>query len=145
MFFDSRLWALTKGARGVVAKSVAIGVLASVTGILRLGLLGWLLAKVFTGEPVSELVGPIVAVGGVMFARGALEHWRKILAHQTAAKMQLVLRSQPHAQGMHLGPAHFGDTRTGEVLLSLVEGVEQLEVWFGEYLPQQFVAALTRS
>ena len=143
MFFDARLWALTKGARGAVLQAVAIGVVASVTGIARLGLLGWLLAKVFTGATLNELVGPTLMVACVMIARGVLEHWRKMLAHHTAAKVQLALRSQLHEHVLHLGPAHFADVRTGEVMLSLVEGVEQLEVWFGEYLPQLFVASLT--
>lgn len=143
MFFDARLWALTKGARGAVAQAVVIGVVASVTGIARLGLLGWLLAKVFSGANLDELTGPALAVACVMIARGVLEHWRKMLAHRTAARVQLVLRSQLHEHVLHLGPAQFGDVRTGEVLLSLVEGVEQLEVWFGEYLPQLFVASIT--
>ena len=143
MFFDRRLWALTKGARGAIVQAVAIGVVASVSGIARLGLLGWLLAKVFRGEPAGQLVVPVVAVAVVMVARGGLEHWRKMLAHHTAAKVQLKLRAQLHEHVLHLGPAHFGDVRTGEVLLSLVEGVEQLEVWFGEYLPQLIVAAVT--
>ena len=42
-----------------------------------------------------------------------------------------------------LGPAHFTAARTGDVILSVVEGVQQLEVYFGQYLPQLFVAALT--
>ena len=42
-----------------------------------------------------------------------------------------------------LGPAHFVRDRTGDVMLSLVEGVQQLEVYFGQYLPQLFVSALT--
>ncbi len=143
MFFDSRLWQLTKGSRGAVVQAVIIGVVASVVGIVRLGLLGWLLAKVFNGATTRELLTPSLIVAGAMVARGALEHWRKMLAHHTAAKVQLALRSQLHEHVLHLGPAHFGDVRTGEVLLSLVEGVEQLEVWFGEYLPQLFVASLT--
>ena len=143
MFFDLRLWALTKGARGAVVQAVVIGVVASVTGIVRLGLLGWLLAKVFSGANLNELAGPTLAVALVMIARGVLEHWRKMLAHRTAARVQLVLRSQLHEHVLRLGPAQFGDVRTGEVLLSLVEGVEQLEVWFGEYLPQLFVASIT--
>ena len=143
MFFDSRLWQLTRGVRGAVAQATAIGVAASLTGILRLGLLGWLLAKVFSGTTLGELMVPALLVACVMVARGILEHWRKMLAHRTAAAVQLELRSQLHEHVLHLGPAHFGDVRTGEVLLSLVEGVEQLEVWFGEYLPQLFVASLT--
>ena len=42
-----------------------------------------------------------------------------------------------------LGPAHFTASRTGDVVLTVVEGVQQLEVYFGQYLPQLFVAALT--
>src|SRR4029453_12755354 len=40
-------------------------------------------------------------------------------------------------------PAHFTQARTGDVILSVVEGVQQLEVYFGQYLPQLFVSALT--
>ena len=143
MFVNARLWALTRGARGAIARSVVIGVVASVVGIVRFGLLGWLLARVFQGASLAELAGPMALVALVMVARGALEHWRKMMAHHTAAKVQLALRAQLHDHLLELGPAHFSDARTGEVVLSLVEGVEQLEVWFGEYLPQLMVATLT--
>ena len=143
VFVDERLWALTRGARGAIARCVAIGVAASVSGIVRLGLLGWLLSRVFNGSDASDLTGPIFAVAAAMIARGALEHWRKMVAHHTAASVQMTLRRELHDQVLRLGPAHFSDARTGEVLLSMVEGVEQLEVWFGEYLPQLFVAAIT--
>jgi len=143
LFIDTRLWAMAKGERVALVQAIAIGVVASVLGIVRLGLLGWLLAKVFRGDTASDLLLPTLAVAATMVARGALEHWRKMLAHRTAARLQLSLRAQLHDHVMRLGPSHFGDARTGEVLVSLVEGVEQLEVWFGEYLPQLFVAALT--
>ncbi|MGH7318551.1 MAG: ABC transporter ATP-binding protein, partial [Candidatus Rokuibacteriota bacterium] len=42
-----------------------------------------------------------------------------------------------------LGPAHFTEARTGDVTLSMAEGVQQLEIYFGQYLPQVAVAALT--
>src|SRR5262249_58999977 len=33
--------------------------------------------------------------------------------------------------------------RTGDVVLSMVEGIQQLQTYFGQYLPQLVVAALT--
>ena len=42
-----------------------------------------------------------------------------------------------------LGPAWFAGERTGGVMLSVVDGVEQLQTFFGQYLPQVCVAALT--
>ncbi|NKC14089.1 MAG: ATP-binding cassette domain-containing protein [Gammaproteobacteria bacterium] len=143
MFFDRRLWRLTAGSRGAMAYCVLIGIFAAVVGIVRLGLLGWLIAQIYAGHALSDLVLPIVVVALVMLVRGWLEHWRKRVAHRTAARVQVALRERLHAQVIALGPAHFGHSRTGEVLLALVEGVEQLEVWFGEYLPQLAVALLT--
>ena len=143
MFFDRRLWEFTGGVRGRIALVVAVGILAAVVGILRLALLGWLVAALYRGADLAEL-GPAVAlVAGVMVLRGALEHWRTMIAHRTAARVQLSLRQRLFDQVVRLGPAYFGLERTGEVLLSVVEGVEQLETWFGQYLPQLFVSALT--
>ena len=73
MFFDFRLWALTKGTRAAIAQAVTIGVIASLAGIARLGLLGWLLSKVFNGSTFSDLLGPTLLVGIVMIVRGILE------------------------------------------------------------------------
>ncbi len=39
-----------------------------------------------------------------------------------------------------LGPAWFGAERTGGVMLSMVDGVEQLQSFFGQYLPQVTIA-----
>ena len=69
MFFDKRLWAFTKGTRVAIAQAVVIGVLASISGIARLGLLGWLLAKVFRGELLSDLAIPALLVAIVMIVR----------------------------------------------------------------------------
>ena len=143
MFFDRRLWEFTEGVRGRVAFVVAVGILAAVVGILRLALLGWLVAALYRGAGLEELGLALALVAGVMVLRGALEHWRTMIAHRTAARVQLTLRQRLFDQVVRLGPAYFGLERTGEVLLSVVEGVEQLETWFGQYLPQIFVSALT--
>ena len=143
MFFDARLWQFTYGARLRIAATVVMGVFASLVGMGRLALLGWLLARVFAGDTFSELVVPFVLVAVVMVLRGWLEHTRAMIAHHTSVRIQLELRKRLYAQVVALGPAHFGLERTGDVLLSMVDGVEQLETYFGEYLPQLFVAAIT--
>jgi ATP-binding cassette subfamily B protein len=143
MYFDWRLWAFTKGARGRIAATVALGIACAAVGIARLALLGWLLAAVFRGRPLDDLVLPVALVGLTMLARGALEHWRTMVAHETAARIQRKLRRTIFDKIVELGPQHFGQRRTGDVIVSLVDGVEQLETYFGQYLPQLFVAALT--
>lgn len=143
VYFDWRLWGFTRGVRGRIAGTVLLGLLAAGVGIVRLALLGWLLAQVFAGAPFSALVWPAAGVAGVMLLRGVLEYARNLAAHHTAAAVQLNLRRLLYDQVVALGPAHFGQQRTGDVILSLVDGVEQLETYFGQYLPQLFVAAVT--
>ena len=125
-----------------MAGSTAVGLLAAIFGIGRLALLGWLLAKVFRSEPLEELILPFGVVAGVMLVRGFLESARNMAAQRTAALVQVNLRKLLYEKVMELGPAHFGRQRTGEVILSIIDGVEQLETYFGRYLPQILVAFL---
>lgn len=143
VYLDSRLWAFTKGVRLRIAWAVCVGLLAVAVGIARLGLLGWLLGKVFSGQSVENLILPIALVAGTMLLRGWLDYHRNMVAHRTAAVVQTRLRQMIYDHVTELGPAPFTGTRTGNVILSMVEGVEQLEVYFGQYLPQFFVAGLT--
>ena len=98
MFFDIRLWQFTRGVRLRIAATVVMGVLASLAGMGRLALLGWLLARVFAGDTFSELLLPFALVAAVMVLRGWIEHTRAMVAHRTAAMVQLVLRKRLYAK-----------------------------------------------
>ncbi len=143
MYFDLRLWGFTRGVRLRIFGSVAIGVLAVLFGIARLALLGWLIARVFAGAPLNDLILPFIGVAAVMVVRGWLEYLRTMVAHNTAAIVQVHLRRVIFDQVTQLGPAHFGLERTGDAIVAMIEGVEQLEIYFGQYLPQLIVSILT--
>ena len=142
MLPDRNLFAFTAGVRGRIAFAVAVGLAAALVGIGRFAALGWLIAGVFAGEPFEALAAKFALVGAVMLLRGWLEYWRNMIAHRTAARVQTHLRALLYDKVTGLGPAWFGLERTGKVLVSMVEGVEQLETWFGQFLPQLCVAAL---
>jgi ATP-binding cassette subfamily B protein len=133
MYFDPKLWTFTKGVRGRIAGTVVVGVLAAAVGIARLALLGWLLAQVFQGVPLTDLVYPFAGIALVMLLRGQLEYWRTMAAHKTAAIVQLHIRKALFDRIVDLGPAYMGLERTGAVITSMVDGVEQLETYFGRY------------
>ncbi|MCY4607516.1 MAG: ABC transporter ATP-binding protein [bacterium] len=143
MYFDPRLWAFTEGVRGRMVFSVIVGLAAACVGVARLALLGWLIALVFEGRPFADLVVPMAIVGGVMVARGLLEYVRVMVAHETAARVQIAIRKRIYDKAVVLGPAWFGQQRTGDVVLSVVDGVEQLETYFGEFLPTLLIAIVT--
>src|SRR5690554_6766535 len=143
MHFEPRLWIFTKGLRLRIGWAVVIGLLAVGFGVLRVGLLGWLIGKVFAGEEARALLLPIALIALVMILRGVFEHWRVMLAHETAARVQKRLRRAIFDRIAELGPGAIGRQRSGAITSSLIDGVEQLETYFGQYLPQFLIALLT--
>ena len=128
---------MTAGLRGRIALSAGLGLLALAAGIARFAFLGRFLAGVFHGEtPIAPLLG----AAGAILLRAWLDHHRAMIAHRTAARVQETLRGRLFDRIIALGPAWFGAERTGGVMLSMVDGVEQLQSFFGQYLPQVTIA-----
>ncbi|WP_020697313.1 ABC transporter ATP-binding protein [Reyranella massiliensis] len=143
MHIEPRLLVFTRGVRARIAATVAVGLLGVGLGIARLALLGWLIGQVFAGKPLQELVLPVVLIAIVMVLRGAAEHWRAVMAHETAARVQKTLRRTLYDKVASLGPGTVGRQRSGGLTLSMIDGVEQLETYFGQFLPQFMIALLS--
>jgi ATP-binding cassette subfamily C protein CydCD len=143
MHIEPRLLVFTKGIRWRIAGAVGIGLLSVGLGVARLGLLGWLIGQVFAGRPLGELAWSALAIGVVMVLRGAAEHWRAVVAHENAARVQKALRRTLYDKIASLGPGTVGRQRSGALTLSMIDGVEQLETYFGQFLPQFMIALLS--
>ncbi|KVD94001.1 ABC transporter [Burkholderia stagnalis] len=141
MYFDGRLWAMMAGVRWRVAAAVALGLVAMGVGILRFVFLGRMLALVFNGAPVRSIAGAAAATAACVLLRAWLDHRRTVLAQHTAGQVQARLRARLFDRIAALGPAWFSGERTGGVMLAVVDGVEQLQTFFGVYLPQLVIAA----
>ncbi|MBO0710354.1 MAG: ABC transporter ATP-binding protein [Acetobacteraceae bacterium] len=141
MYFDGRLWELTRGFRGGMAAGVALGLLSLAAGIARFAFLGRLLALAFRAAPAAALLLPLTGAIAAILLRAGLEHARAMLAHRAATRIQEQLRHALHQKIIALGPAWFAAERTGSVMLAVVDGVEQLQTFFGQYVPHLIVAA----
>jgi ATP-binding cassette subfamily B protein len=141
MHFDVRLWRMTAGLRWRIALGIGLGLLALAIGIARFAFLGQFLARLFRAAPTNELIVPLVATLAAILLRPSLDHVRTMIAHRTATHVQEALRGRLYDKIVALGPAWFGAERTGGVMLSVVDGVEQLQTFFGQYLPQVTIAA----
>ena len=143
MYLNQKLWSLTEGLRNRIALSVGMGLGGSILGMLRLLLMGWIIAQVLEGASLEQIWTAAAGTLLLMFIYAYWDYRRLMVAHNTAAIVQHRIRTRLFDQIVDLGPAHFSHLRSGEVSSAAVEGVEQLEIYFGQFLPQFFVAAIT--
>ncbi len=140
MRFDAQLWAATKGFRARIAGAIALGFLSLGLGTARFVIFGWLIARLYEGAPPADVVAAIVLLLAVILARMGLEYGRAMVAHRTAARIQGRMRLGLYDQIVRLGPAWLAERRTGSIALSTIDGVEQLQTFFGQFLPQLAIA-----
>ncbi|MBI2256625.1 MAG: ABC transporter ATP-binding protein [Proteobacteria bacterium] len=143
MHIEKRLWVFTEGVRGRIAWATVLGLLAVGFGVARLALLGWLIGAIFAGSDLVALTYPILGIAVVMILRGIFDYWRIMVAHETAGAVQKRLRRTLYDRIAALGPGRVLQKRSGALTLSLIDGVEQLETYFGQFLPQFLIALLT--
>jgi len=143
MYFDRRLFTLTRGFRGRMALAAILGLLGLPAVIGRLLLSANVLAKVFQGQSLVSLVPLIAGIAIFILVRAVLQFFKEETANQTAAKLKVQLRRNLYEHVLELGPGYFNQRRTGDTLITLVEAVEALDTFFGMYVPQFIVSALT--
>ena len=138
MYFDRRLWELTRGLRGRIALAILLGPagrrlrhrpLRAPRRAARARL------RRRRARAPSRCWRP--AVAGAVLLRGAARpcaHGDRAPAPRAGCRRSCAAGSTTRSP--HSGPAWFAGERTGGVMLSMVDGVEQLQSFFGQYLPQ---------
>ena len=72
MYFNLRLFAMSKGLRLRILLAAAVGMVALGAGMARLALTGWIIARVFQGESLRAIVVPLAVLGALIAARGVM-------------------------------------------------------------------------
>ena len=134
---------MTRGVRGRIALAALVGLAAVPVSMWRLTLTGQAMARAFAGEPFDALLGMLALIASLIVLRALLLLGRDEIANATASLMKARVRSLLYAHILRLGPGHFDQRRTGDAVAALVDGVEQTDPFFGQYLPQLVVAGLT--
>lgn len=135
MYFDWRLFGMTRGVRGRIAVAALIGLAAVPLSMWRLTLTGQAMARAFAGERFEALFGMLALIASLIVARAILQLARDEVANATAAVMKARVRTLLYEHVLRLGPGHFDQRRTGDAVVAVVDGVEQLDAFFGQYLP----------
>lgn len=141
--FDKRLISMVSGAMRCIVADVAFQWVALVTNIALFLLIGSFVQNLVEGAADGAALATLLAAGAAaIVVRAVCQTLAQRMGQRAAAKAKQAVRQQVYDKLVRLGPAYREHVATSEAVQIGVEGTEQLESYFGQYLPQLFYAVL---
>ena len=138
-----RLMKSAPAARVLFAASVCLGLAGGILIILEAVWIARITDRVFLGgEGLEELLPALFVLLGWIGLRVLVHIAGEWVSTDMAARIKEDLRVQMVRKLAELGPQAIKKERSGELLSTLYEGVEQLESFLARYIPQVALSTL---
>jgi len=142
-FLDRRLAREAGRSRLPLALTIVLGTLGGILLVAQARLLSLTVSRAFLEAAnlpaVAPLLWALLAAAGVR----ALATWgAEVAAAEVAVRARTDLRGRLFAQLLALGPAYAREERAGELVSTATDGIEALDPYFSQYLPQIALSAV---
>lgn len=140
---DKRLIGTVKESKKYIAGNVITQWISLIANIAMMTAITVLLSAVFTDSLSSNLIlVTAVTAGLAVIIRAVCSMVSSRMSYLSSKAVKRVLREKIYSKLLRLGASYNEQIKTSEVVQVAVEGVDQLETYFGAYLPQFFYAML---
>ncbi|MBP9040267.1 MAG: thiol reductant ABC exporter subunit CydD [Anaerolineaceae bacterium] len=137
---------LTREARlsgWLLPAAVFCGFVASGLIVLQSWQLSAIISRVFLQHQTPGQILPLMRlVFLVVCVRAVFTFLNEVIAGKLAVTVKLRLRKMLLEKLNRLGPAFLKNERTGELTTNALQGVDALDAYFSQYLPQVLIAVL---
>ncbi len=117
-----------------------VALLAQITAIFSVA---ELLETAFAGVPdAARLQNTAAVLAAAILIRFVCDRMAAKASYAASVDVKRILRMKIYEKLLRLGASYREQTSTSEVVQMSAEGVEQLEIYFGKYLPQLFYSLL---
>ena len=138
-----RLLALMAESKTYIIQNIVWQWLGLLSSILIMGAAGWLFQRIWDGVLSFSACLPSAIVISLCIGFRAFCSRRALAASANAGNdVKQELRRRLYEKLTRLGSSYHEKVPTAEAVQVAVEGVEQLEVYFGKYIPQLFYSIL---
>lgn len=140
---NKRLFSYLKRKKYVYAQ-VLCQWIALLTQIVVIFLLGSLMESLWKNQSIShqEILETIIIVGLAVIIKCAMRSLASLCSYHSTSRIKLTLREEIYRKLLNY-PIRYTDYISASQIVQLsAEGVDQLEMYFGRYLPQLFFSLL---
>lgn len=143
MMINKRLIGIVPESRKYIAGNVALQWLSLVANIVMMTSITTLLSDLYIYKETSTVFfDTVIVMLAAMFVRFGCAAGASKMSYLSSKEVKKTLRRLIYEKLLRLGVSYQEQTTTSEVVQVAVEGVDQLETYFGAYLPQFFYAML---
>ena len=143
MMINKRLIGIVPESRKYIAGNVALQWLSLVANIVMMTSITTLLSDLYIYKETSTaFFDTVIVMLAAMFVRFGCAAGASKMSYLSSKEVKKTLRRLIYEKLLRLGVSYQEQTTTSEVVQVAVEGVDQLETYFGAYLPQFFYAML---
>ncbi len=143
MMINKRLIGTVSESKKYIAGNVALQWCALAANIAMIGAICRLLERLYRGTAGTGDLTLTVAVAALaVLIRFGSHTGAARMGYLSSKAVKRKLREMIYGKLLRLGSAYKEQAQTSEVVQVAVEGVDQLETYFGAYLPQFFYAML---
>ena len=143
MMINKRLIGTVAESKKYIAGNVILQWCSLAANIALMLSISRMLAELFRGSASAQL---LTVTGGVVILALAVRFFCSIgaakMGYFSSKAVKKTLREKIYQKLLRLGNSYNEQVKTSEVVQVAVEGVDQLETYFGAYLPQFFYAML---
>ena len=143
MMINKRLIGTVSESRKYIAGNVACQWVSLAANITMMASITRLLARLFEREATAHEIAVTLAVAlAAVVVRYVCTTLASRMSYLSSRAVKRTLRGLIYKKLLRLGTSYREQANTSEVVQVAVEGVDQLETYFGAYLPQFFYAML---
>ena len=143
MMINKRLIGTVSESRKYIAGNVACQWVSLAANITMMASITRLLARLFEREATAHEIAVTLAVAlAAVVVRCVCTTLASRMSYLSSRAVKRTLRGLIYKKLLRLGTSYREQANTSEVVQVAVEGVDQLETYFGAYLPQFFYAML---
>lgn len=140
---DKRLINTVGKSKKYIAGNVLCQWTALISNIVIMFAVTGLMSELYERSFVTSKILAVIAVGLIaLIIRAGCAVLSSRMSYLSSRSVKSVLRKRIYGKLLRLGSGYRESVNTSEVVQVAVEGVDQLETYFGAYLPQFFYAML---